>query len=295
MNKKMEDFSAAQELMKERLGSLCDTVMGRSSSFLPFITDENGSVTEERLENFIKKLSDGGMCRIKDTPEFIEACECFLYCALQGIAEYDDEYRRVLRANTRFCDITAMAGHRNNLLFTDIETVQRAEYEADGDDTCEGYPCGAAEGFKSGGFLRSSDTAYRLLTGRGIVSAFDKSDFGRYAVEEPLKSRIPADDRLRTERRISAEINAEWCGTAASPEKFAEKYLRFRELFFRMSLQDKGDVFEYIGFMTDYFLYEQGMSALSERSTAAMTDHRIEKLCTAVRQSVKGALSNAEK
>ena len=98
-----------------------------------------------------------------------------------------------------------------------------------------------------------------------------------------------------SERALSEQLNAEWCSTVVSPEKFAEKYLRYRDLFFEMDIDYKYRLFEYIELIVDYFLYLHDMSALSSNKNAAMTDHRIEKLCTVVRQSIKGAVRDDKK
>lgn len=342
MKKDIGRFDAKQELMEEKLDVLRDTIMGRDNSFLPFITDENGKVTEERMETFVKELSDGvfksKMYGVITNKKFIEMCECFLYCTLQGIAEYDDECRRVERANSTFSDIVKIARHKNNLLFNDRETIQKYEFDTNYHDASEWDMMVVMNQFQHGGFLRCSDIAYRLLTGKGITSTFSEEDYNRYydadeleraqiygfdTVEEyrqwdaegdefensdeymrwVIEDNENMDPRQKelnemqaelweSERALSEQLNAEWCSTVVSPEKFAEKYLRYRELFFEMDMEYKYHLFEYIEFMVDYFLYTHDMSALSDNKNAASTDHRIEKLCMVVRQSIKGAAGN---
>ncbi len=341
MKKDIRRFDAKQELIEEQLSVLCDTIMGRENSFLPFITDENGKITKKRLEAFVDELSDGvfksKMYGVITDKEFIEACRCFLYCALQGIAEYDEERRRVLRANSTFGDIVKIADHKNNLLFIDREKVQQYEFDTQGYDNSDVHLQFTNE-FQWGGFFRYSDIAYRLLTGKDIPSTFSKEDHGRCydaaeleqaqgygfdtveeyhqwdaEVEEFEKSdeymrRVIEDNEdmdprqkkldgmhyasWKNESALTEQLNAEWCGTVISPKKFAEKYLRYRELFFEMNTAYKYHLFEYIKFMVDYFLYNHDMSALSDNRNAAATDHRVEKLCMAVRQSIKGVAGN---
>ncbi|MBQ8780700.1 MAG: hypothetical protein IJZ72_03380 [Oscillospiraceae bacterium] len=339
MKKDIRRFDAKQELMEEKLDVLRDTIMGRDNSFLPFITDENGRFTEEKLEAFVNELSDGvfksKLYGVITDKKFIEACKCFLYCALQGIAEYDDEYRRVLRANSTFSDIVKIARHKNNLLFIDREKVQKYEFDTQGYDISDVHLQFINE-FQLGGFFRYSDIAYRLLTGRDIPSVFSKEDYSRYydadeleraqiygfdTVEEYRQWDAEGDEfeksdeymrwviednenmdprqkelnemqfgSWKNEIALSEQLNAEWRSTVVSPERFAEKYLRYRELFWEMNTEYKYRLFEHIEFMADYFLYNHDMSALSDNRNAAAADHRIEKLCMAVRQSIKGAL-----
>lgn len=334
MKKDIESFDAAQELMEERLNALRDTIMGRNNSFLPFITDNSGRVTNEKLDLFIKELSDGvfqsGMKGIIRNPEFIEACECFLYCTIQGIAEYDNRSGCVIRGSSEFSDIVSIARHKNNLLFLHKDFVQESEYDTEGDDDPWVRSKGFFNKFQQGGFLRSCDIAFWLLTGKYITSTFDEKDIQRcYYKSELEQARMNGFDTIEAyelwlaeieetensdevqaisdecseadpERdaffeRIQAyskKINDEWCSNVVSPEKFVERYLRYRELFFRMDPEHKERLFEYIEGIVDYFLYDHNMSALSEVSNAAMTDRRIEKLCTVVKQSIKGAVKN---
>lgn len=341
MKKNIERFDAGQELMEEKFDVLRDEVMGRNNSFLPFITDENGRVTEEKLELLIDELADkvftSKMYGVITDKKFIEACKCFLYCALQGIARYDEERRRILGINSTFGDIVRIACHKNNLIFIDREKVQKYEFDTQSSDSSD-IRVQFINEFQWGGFLRYSDIAYRILTGKDIPSTFAKEDYNRYYdadeleraqiygfetveeyrrwdaegdefeksdeyiswIAEDNENADPRQKELnemqaelwKNERVLSEQLNAEWRSTVVSPEKFAEKYLRYRELFFEMDIYDKYHLFEYIGFMVDYFLYTHDMSALSDNKNAAMTDHRIEKLCKVVRQSIKGAVRN---
>lgn len=334
MKNDIESFYAAQELMEERIITLRNTIMGRNNSFLTFITDKNGRVTNEKLELFIKELSDSvfrsEMKGITRKPEFIEACECFLYCTMQGIAEYDSRNGYVIRGSSEFSDIVSIARHKNNLLFSHKDFVQESEYDTEIDDNPWIRSKGFFNQFQQGGFFRNCDIAFCLLTGKNITSTFDEKDIQRYCYKfELAQARMNGFDTIEAydawlaeieeleksdevqnisdecseadtewdgfpehRQAYSKSINDEWCSNVVSPEKYVERYLRYRELFFRMDTEHKENLFEYIEFIVDYFLCNHGMSALSDYSNAAMTDHRIEKLCTVVKQSIKGAVKN---
>lgn len=323
----VQHLEARQEMLKNQLDDMENRIYGRNNSFLPFITNKNGSISERKLNNFIKSLINGvyksGMHDFITNEKFKELCECFLYCAVQGIAEYDEKERYIVRSACCFYDIVNIARHKNNLLFGEENTLHKYEFETAWYDEAEDdfIPAFINE-FQWGGFLRYSDIAFRILTDKSITDTFTKEEYRRlhdafmleearnfgFDTAEEHQKWVQGCEELEKDLdflnqpqyeeyewdfcrdEVTAELsekrkckNDEWRKNVSSPEEFVKKYLRFRELFFELDLYYRYNLFEYAEFMVDLFLYNNGLSSISEDESFAMIYYRTNKLCASVK------------
>lgn len=157
-------LEARKEMLDNRFRSAENSIIGRDNSFLPVITNKAGEVSERKLKSFINELMKGifmsGKAGIITRPKFIEMCECFLYCAIQGIAEYNEQNRYAEKAACCFSDIVNIAKHSNNLIFLQKELLQRYEFETAGIDETEDLRGANFENeLQWGGFFRCCDVA----------------------------------------------------------------------------------------------------------------------------------------
>ena len=160
-------FRARKQLFKEQIDTALNLVCGRNISFYPYITTKNGKISEKKLDKFINDILT--VSYLADNKK--ELYECFLYCAIMGIAEYDEYSKYVKRKSETFADIIALAKHKNNFIMSDTKELLFYEFEAcqnDEDDWLRYY---WAE-LNDGGFIRNSDIAYMLITGRTILSEY---------------------------------------------------------------------------------------------------------------------------
>lgn len=71
--------------IREKIDELEGLLTGRQCSILPYITDESGEYSEEKIENFIKELLDCltlGVDYHQEDPK--ELYTSFLHCAIRG-------------------------------------------------------------------------------------------------------------------------------------------------------------------------------------------------------------------
>lgn len=330
-------LEARKEMLDNRFRSAENSIIGRDNSFLPFITNRSGVISERKLNSFIKELMNGifesGKTGVISLPEFREMCECFLYCTIQGIGEYNERYRYAERRPCFFSDIVNIAKHSNNLIFLQKELLQKYEFETAGIDEADDYFDAKFENeLQWGGFFRYCDAACYILTGKSITSAFTKEEYDKlwnereqeYAevygfdsVEEfhklekeaeeaekeldflnnPEESEYESfeetDEYFKRNAAIRKEKNNEWRKTVLNPAKFAEKYLRFRELFFEFDLYYQVKLFDYAELMVDLFLYNNDMSSLSEDECFAMLCYRTNKMYANVKNDRARSVSKA--
>ena len=116
---------ARKYMLEKQLDEMKNRITGRNNSFYPYIADRTGKVSERKLARFIKELLDGAqkygrqhtLLEIKG--ELRELCECFLYCAIQGIGIYNEGEKYAERSACFFSDLTDIAKHKNNLFLMD--------------------------------------------------------------------------------------------------------------------------------------------------------------------------------
>lgn len=317
-------MKARRTMLENRLHEMNNRILGRDNSFLPFISNKSGKVSERKIAIFINELMNGVLDRYEHE-KYKEMCRCFLYCTIKGIAEYNECEKYPVRNACYFSDIADMAQHKNNLHLTDMDTLYDYEYRASMYDSVPGERTYWSE-FNDGGFFRNSDLAFLLLTGKHIVSSFLEEKYreishaielenakanGFDTVEEYQEylgrsslSIMEESDRLSSEElpedtdyvsiddweenntdtiTKQTEKIKEWVQSFSSPDTFVQKYLRFRELFFELGMYYRCHLFEDILLMTDVFLYEHGLSCLSENDSFAMIYYRTSKLCAAVK------------
>lgn len=158
-----------QETFEQKLKEINDIITGRNTELTAFISDENGSISDERIIQLISELINGltnyyeqlyGDLSYKPSDKTRELYECFLYCSIQGMALVDVDilqYTMVKKATT-FSDIIDMLHHcdtykdRHALLY--IEQL--------------GYPIASS----CKGFFNNCDLAYEILTDSNIMTAF---------------------------------------------------------------------------------------------------------------------------
>ena len=170
---------ARRRLLDEQLAKLKDRMTGRANSFYPFILNRSGEISERKLDAFISELA-GAPVRAMDSCSFFlsrfdadakykKLCKCFLYCAVQGIADHNEEYAYPERTASLFSDIVRLAEHKNNTFFKSEEMLFQYEFEAsmheDGTFFSE---------YHEGGFFRYCDVLYSILTGKDITDIIPK-------------------------------------------------------------------------------------------------------------------------
>lgn len=324
----LDRLKARRYMLENQLCEIKNRITGRNTGFYPFITDRSGKISERKLSHFINELLDGPQkygrhnmwFGFNGFPELRELCECFLYCAIQGIAVYNEGEKYAVRPARFFSDITDIAMHKNNLFLTDINTLHKYEFDSAVYDGLRGESIYFTE-FNEGGFFRNSDMAYYILTGNHIVSTFPADEYkqlsGAYEFERAKEQGFDsAEDYGRAMNKAENELqnadidkllddieyvpydksdmelielqerkNEEWKKTVVCPEKFAEKYLRFRELYFKLGMFYRYHLFEEIELMVDVFLYEHKLSAFSEEDIFAMIYYRTDKLSASMERS----------
>lgn len=323
MNTKETDMyklKARQSMLEKQFRDIRNRALGRDASFLPFVSDTDGRLSEVRLADFIDELVSGVVSG-PDGGSYREMCECFLYCAVRGISEYNEQDKYPVRNAETFTDIVDIALHSNNLHLTDMETLADYEYAASMHDCIPGGNTFWNE-FNDGGFFRSCDLAFCLLTGRDItatlpheryISAVERYElaeakiYGFDTVEEyhdymektaegtqeeleinseelpPDSEYASTDDWEENDAEIieiQNEKRKEWVNAFGSPESFVQKYLRFRELFFNVDIYHRCRLFSDVELMADYFLYSHGMSCLSDSGEFAGIYYRINRLAS---------------
>lgn len=333
-----QHLEARQDMLSRQFYDINNRITGRDNNFLMFITNKDGKVSEGKLDNFIQELLnsvfDTKIYGIITNVEFKELCECFLYCTIQGIVEYDEKNRCVERLSCNFSDIVDMARHKNNLLFSEVNTLHKYEYEtAQSDEADEDFDVKFINELQWGGFFRCGDVAYRILTGRSITVTFTNEEYitlydadmlktaqayGFDTVEEYLEWDEEMTDAekdfdflqnpegvqcMSKSKKYTNEIielrkrkNDEWRRMVVSLEQFIEKYLRFRELFFKLDMYYRYNLFEYVEFMVDMFLYNHNLSMLSNDESFAMIYYRTNKLSAAIQHEIeKNKTYNSQK
>lgn len=330
-------LEARKEMLDNRFRSAENSIIGRDNSFLPFITNRSGAISERKLNSFINELMNGlfksGKAGVITRPRFIEMCECFLYCTIQGIGEYNERYRYAERGACFFSDIVDIAKHSNNLIFLHKDLLQKYEFETAGIDEADDYFDAKFENeLQWGGFFRYCDAAYYILTGKSITYAFTNEDYDKlwnerereYAeaygfdsveefhkwqeeaqeaekeldipenpVDSEYKSFTEEEEYLSSTAALRKEKNEAFRKRVPCPEKFAEKYLRFRELFFEFDLYYQVKLFDYAELMVDFFLYNNDMSSLSEDECFAMLCYRTNKMYANVKNDRARSVSKA--
>ncbi len=179
---KLNDASPCQfmkfrrKAFNEMLADISDLISGRGSSLIPFITDEAGNISDDRIDNLISELLDclgrynkevNVFSNIDNDDKLREFYSCFLYCAIRGIADFEypdiDDYIMV-RPVTQFSDIIRMAKDPHTLSVSSENELKKMEF----DSSCTHY--------MNTGFFSCCDMAYELLTGESVVGTFAPED-----------------------------------------------------------------------------------------------------------------------
>lgn len=185
-----------------QLERLKNRMTGRDNSFYPFITNRSGEISERKLNSFVNELADFGedsgrfsfyLSQYDADAAYKKVCKSFLYCAVQGIADYNEELAYPVRTASLFSDIISLAEHKNNLLFDDEETLFRYEFEASMYDEGTFF-----SEYHEGGFFRYCDALYSLLTGKSITELIPKELYS-----EMLKTQL--DKKAAEQGYSSAE------------------------------------------------------------------------------------------
>ncbi len=160
-----------------QLERLKNRMTGRDNSFYPFITNRSGEISERKLNSFVNELAGFGddehnasggfsfyLSQYDADAAYKKICKSFLYCTVQGIADYNEELSYPVRTASLFSDIISLAEHKNNLFFDDEETLFRYEFEASMYDEGTFF-----SEYHEGGFFRYCDALYSILTGKSIT------------------------------------------------------------------------------------------------------------------------------
>ena len=176
-----------QEKFSNQLKEINDIVTGRNAGLSAYISDENGNISDERLESFISDLIEGlvnykqqlHMLPYNLSEETRELYECFLYCTIQGVAymKYVDLlHYSVVRNVSTFSDIL-------DVLYNSFTYKSRRELVY---DEMAGYDFFA----RDKGFIRNCNLAYELLTDTDISAEYSDEEMTiATAIKEELQAK----------------------------------------------------------------------------------------------------------
>lgn len=185
MGEKKEFILTRRRMLNDQLEKLKNRVMGRDNSFYPFITNRSGEISERKLEAFIKELTDKPMEYTNSNSFYLTSyaanrsykrlCKCFLYCAIQGISEYNSEYLYPEKTASLFSDIVKLAEYENNTYYKNEEMLFEDEFE---NAEFEGKFISSQELEYS--LFYYCDTLYSLLTKKSITEIIPSKVLNRY-------------------------------------------------------------------------------------------------------------------
>lgn len=332
MGEKKEFILTRRRMLNDQLEKLKNRMTGRDNSFYPFITNRSGEISERKLDAFIKELTDKPMeytnsnsfylSRYDAKRSYKKLCKCFLYCAIQGISDYNSEYFYPERTASLFSDIVKLAEYENNTYFKNEEMLFEDEIE---NSMCEGKYIYSQQLENS--LFHYCDVLYSLLTEKSITEIFpkglysemlnrhldikakeqgfasaeeyenaylDETDYEeddlseyfesldeneRAEIEEEMEAYSKWEDEMYEKRHNGIEIFREnYLKTVVSPEKYIKNYLDFRKLFFALSEYKRKYVFYDIVLMVDVFLYEHGLSPMTNDELYAEFDDHTDRL-----------------
>ena len=175
LTKETADFMDFRlETFNERLKEISNIVTGRNTELAAYISDEDGKISDERIEHFVSNLIEGlvnynqqlySHLLYKLSDETRELYECFLYCTIQGVAhmKYVDilQHTEVERVTT-FSDILDILN--NSFTYRDRSELLYIEQL--------GYPVATGDT----GFFRCCDVAYEILTDSNIMNVFSDEE-----------------------------------------------------------------------------------------------------------------------
>lgn len=320
-----------KRMLNDQLEKLKNRMTGRDNSFYPFITNRSGEISERKLEAFIKELTDKPMEYTNSNSFYLASCEapksykrlckCFLYCAIQGISDYNSEYFYPERTASLFSDIVKLAEYENNTYFKNEEMLFEDEIE---NSMCEGKYIYSQQLENS--LFHYCNALYSLLTGKSITEIIPSEVLSRYldtkaqeqgfasaeeyeiACQEDIGCQeenweawleyfesLDENERAEIEEQIEARTKWEneideqhyngkkkfienYMKTIVSPEKYVKNYLDFRNLFFALSEYKRKYFFDDIILMVDVFLYEHGLSPMTNDELYAEFDDHTDRL-----------------
>lgn len=158
----------------KQLKEINDIVTGRNSELSAFINDENGNVSDQKIERLISDLMECLINYRRQLYKYIpfdlsdetrELYECFLYCTIQGVAhiDYVDLIQHTpVRSVSTFSDILDVL--YNSFTYRELRELLYIEQL--------GYPIASSET----GFFRCCDLAYEILTGTDIMAEFTEKE-----------------------------------------------------------------------------------------------------------------------
>lgn len=281
----VSNLSYRKEFLGEELNKIRDTVNGRGESYLPYITDENGRITDEKIEGLIYDLIDA-LKQYKNVrfstgnslaAETEELYRCFLYCTILGIAwggNFCFEtflYGEFGQAQT-FADIVNMAKDPETVSIDRRDTLYLRENDAF-----------ASWYLLEGGFFGYADEVYYMITGHSVYDTYsdeEKARVDKYKsdVLEDIKQSAPLEqewlenmgfatmeeyDEFLEDKAEKEEIPDEELEELARQEQELEEKgnQRARELVDRMPDPDRY-IRRYIRYRELYF--ERGHSSLPQ-------------------------------
>lgn len=272
--------------IKEKIKELESLMTGVRCSILPYVTEESGAYSEEKLERFIGGLIDCLEQYKEHTLNENEKklYESFLYCTIRGVTadlwHYHTGAPYWIAPCRTYEDIISMAEDPETLR---IQNPEELHFE-------EIY-----NPLELGGFFAYMNHVYMLLTGEHIEQditdeeretvrnlypeavAIEKSWEEREAIEKCLTqeeldmaaqeeeawSELYAEEELyeQEEYEETEKYRTEWVQGFGDIRPFCEHYKRYRELYFKA---DKSSFAADIRDMIDVFLMEQGISCFGD-------------------------------
>ncbi len=322
----VEFIDFRHEAFDKKLKEINDLVTGRNTELSAFISDENGNISDEKIEDLISELLNGFIdykrllsSHYTMSEKTFELYKCFLYCTIQGVAynEYVDipQYTEVSRVTT-FSDILDIL--YESFAYKDLKSFLVSEYF--------GYPLSADKGF-----FGCCDMAYYILKDQSITAEYseeeaelikdtykpmpfpetddiddDDDDYFKQIDREQLAQKpAPSTEELlaqyygldsENEQLISDEeleycqkvqdSHDEWKNSVVDPDKFIATYLRYRELYFSVPHPDMRKDIEK---MIDVFLYEKDLSAFALGNKYGMITYRTDQYRKVLRSEIRKA------
>lgn len=244
-------------------------------------------------------------------------CKCFLYCAIQGIAAYKYADFCPERTSSLFSDIVKLAEFKYNTFFKAEEELAKHEFE---NYLSEGKYYYSEELIYSCFF--HFDALYSLLSGNSITEIFPKDLYdtlysNHYAKEAEIygcdsieeyfeiyqshdtsldeEYDVPEDEDYIDYDEIMGETEEEhrkglsqfketYLKTVVSPQNYINNYLEFRKLYFKLSEYHRKNFFNDIVLMVDAFLYDHGLSPMTDNDIYAEFDRRSDRLYNIIKQ-----------
>lgn len=272
------------------LEDIYDLITGRDSLISDDISDENGNISEDKIEELIAEIIDlyrfvkearyyNGGPKIKEKHDEDEFYKCFLYCTLTGAFKFKKTYFSPVK---KYSDIIKIA--KNSVAYTSRKQILEAEcgvpfFEAIIVNGCQG-------------FFEIMARSFKWIRKKELVSIYDENDWALVShwkemfVSAEIGSYVPNngietlldymkdihfrkkdidDDTIGEAERTAVSKTEEWVNSLINPEKYIKRYLKAREIYMEYIEKDRSTIdwiTRDIERMIDCYLAEKGRNYL---------------------------------